>query len=271
MIDLHCHIVPGIDDGSESLEMSLKMAQMAAADGTTTLACTPHIMPGVYNNYGRLIKAAVVVLQSALQAAQIPLKLVAGADVHVSPDVLAGLKEGRILTLNDSRYFLLEPPHDVVLPRLADHISGLHAAGYVAILTHPERLSWIEGHYSLIKRLVRNGTLMQVTAGSLLGKFGRRPRYWAERMLDEGICHLLASDGHNDEGRPPCLTKGRDAAARRVGREEAANLVYYRPLAIIHNASPRQLPPLKRGEPVSEPLRIWENVLARAKVAGVRG
>ena len=94
----------------------------------------------------------------------------AGADVHVAPDLAAQLKAGRALTINNSRYLLLEPPHHVPPPRLEDHIFGLQTAGYVPILTHPERLSWIEGHYDLVKRLVYSGILMQLTAGSLLGQ-----------------------------------------------------------------------------------------------------
>lgn len=251
--------------------MSVDMARMAVADGTTVLACTPHILPTVYDNDGQTIKAAVAILRKALALAQIPLRLVAGADVHLAPDLVAGLKAGRVLTLNDSRYLLLEPPHHVVPPRLAEYIFGLHTAGYVPILTHPERLTWIEGHYALIEQLAHHGTLMQLTAGSLTGRFGRRPRYWAERMLDGGVCHLLASDGHNVDGRPPCLAEGREAAARRVGDEEAANLVLGRSQAIIDNASPSQLPPPKGHPQPAEPPRGWRGVLARAKRAGGGG
>lgn len=271
MIDLHCHLLPGIDDGSQSLQMSVDMARMATADGTNVLACTPHILPTVYDNDGPTIKAAVAILRKALELAQIPLRLVTGADVHLAPDLVTGLKNGRVLTLNDSRYLLLEPPHHVIPPRLAEYIFGLHTAGYVPILTHPERLSWIDGHYSLIEQLAHNGTLMQLTAGSLTGRFGRRPRYWAERMLDEGLCHLLASDGHNVDGRPPCLAEGRDAAAQRVGDEEAANLVVNRPRAIIDNASPSQLSPPQGSLRAADRPRGWRRVLARAKLAGGRG
>ena len=107
--------------------------------------------------------------------AGIPIRLVTGADVHIAADLDVQLGNGRALTLNDSRYLLLEPPHHQLPRRLPDLIFGLQAAGYVPIVTHPERLSWIEGHYDLVKRLVRNSVLMQITAGSLMGRFGRRP------------------------------------------------------------------------------------------------
>lgn len=248
MIDLHCHLLPSIDDGSKGLRISVEMARMAAADGIHVMACTPHILPGVYDNTGPVIKAATAILRKALLLAEIPLQLVTGADAHVAPDLVDGLREGRVLALNDSRYVLLEPPHHIPPPRFDEYVFSLHTAGYVAILTHPERLSWIERHYRLIKLLARNGVLMQVTAGSLTGRFGARPRYWAERMLDEGICHLLATDAHDLERRPPCLAEGRDAAARIVGDAEATHLVSTRPRGIIDNLSPGQLPVPARSE-----------------------
>lgn len=244
---------------------------MAVADGTTVLACTPHILPTVYDNNGPTINAAIAVMRKALALAEIPLRLVSGADVHVAPDLAAGIQSGRVLTLNESRYFLLEPPHHIAPPRLAELAFGLHTAGYVAILTHPERLSWIDGYYSLIEQLAHNGTLIQLTAGSLTGRFGRRPRYWAERMLDEGLCHILASDGHNVDHRPPCLSEGREAAARRVGDEEATNLVVTRPQAIIDNVSPGQLSPVRGRQQKADSAPGWRRILARARRIGGGG
>src|SRR5690606_29532618 len=110
---------------------------------------------------------------------------------------------GRLLTLADTRYVLVEPPHHVAPPRLEDLFFALSAAGYVPILTHPERLSWINTHYDAIKRLADAGVWMQLTAGSLTGAFGRNARYWAERMLDEGRAHILATDAHDTVRRPP--------------------------------------------------------------------
>src|SRR5690606_33768464 len=108
-----------------------------------------------------------------------------------------GLRQGRIPTLSNSRYFLFEPPHHVAPPRLEEAAFNLLAAGYVPILTHPERLTWIESHYAVFKRLAHSGVWMQLTAGALYGKFGARPRYWSERMLDEGLVHIVASDAHD--------------------------------------------------------------------------
>jgi protein-tyrosine phosphatase len=276
LIDLHSHLLPGIDDGSKDLAMSLAMARMASSDGISTIACTPHILPGVYNNNGPAIRSAVAQLSERIAEAGIPISLVTGADVHIAPDLDVRLRDGRALTLNNSRYLLLEPPHHVLPPRLEDLIFGLQAAGYIPILTHPERLSWVEGHYDLIGRLVSSSVLMQITAGSVMGRFGRRPRYWAERMLDEGLCHLLATDAHNIEPRPPRMADARELAAQRVGDDEAINLVLKRPQGILDDLSPAELPPLPqakawRERSGAEAPTLWSNLLERARrMAGAR-
>jgi protein-tyrosine phosphatase len=268
LIDLHCHILPAIDDGAESLDISLEMARIACADGITITACTPHILPTVYDNTGPAIKTAVAALQKALDQAGIPLKLVAGADVHVAADLGAGLGDGRIPTLNGSRYLLLEPPHHVLPPNLEDHIFRLHAAGYIAIVTHPERMSWIEASYPLIQRLVHSGVWMQLTGGSLTGRFGRRPRYWAERMLEEGLCHLLATDAHNTTSRPPYLAEAREAAAKRLNEQEATHLVLTRPQGVLNNVSPTAISaPMQR--PRADNSSGWRRIFARVAKGGL--
>jgi len=242
MIDLHCHILPGIDDGAAERSVSLDMARASVADGVTVVACTPHILPGLYPNTGPQIRQATQQLQDALDQHGIPLRLVAGADNHITPDFVAGLRSGQLLCLADSRYVLVEPPHHVLPPRLEDMFFSLTSAGYVPILTHPERLSWIKSHYEVIARLGRMGVWMQITAGSLTGAFGKNAQYWGERMLDEGLVHILATDAHNTEYRPPSLGVGRDLAAVRVGEVEAEHLVATRPRGVLDNVVPSSLP-----------------------------
>lgn len=235
MIDLHCHLLPGVDDGAKDLAMSLEMARIFFADGITHLTCTPHITPGVWANTGPQIRAAIVDLQAALVAEGIDLTLYPGADNHMVPDFVSGLREGRLLTLADSRYVLVEPPHHVAPPRLEDFFFGIRMAGYVPILTHPERLTWIEGQYDTVRRLVAGGVWMQVTAGSLTGRFGKRVRSLSLRMLADGLVHILATDAHDPEHRPPVLSEGWRVAANEVGQDEAERLVLHRPFAILRN------------------------------------
>jgi protein-tyrosine phosphatase len=241
MIDLHSHLLPGIDDGAPDLATSLAMARVAASDGIEVMACTPHIYPGLYENQGPAIRQAVAQLQVRVDEAGICLRLSHGADAHVAPDLVAGLRSGRVPTLHDSRYFLLEPPHHVVPPRLDETVFNLLTAGYVPVITHPERLSWIEEHYEVFVALARKGAWLQVTAGSLTGRFGAGARYWAERLLDEGWVHILATDAHGVERRPPLLAEGQRAAERWVGADEAVHLVRTRPRGILDNVGPESL------------------------------
>ncbi len=242
MYDLHCHLLPGIDDGAPDYDTSLAMARAHVDQGVQCVACTPHILPGLYHNSGPQIKAAVAELQQRLDAASIPLKLVAGADNHIIPDFVTGLREGRLLPIGDSCYVLVEPPHHIAPARLEDLFFSILLAGYVPVLTHPERLSWIENKYDVMTTLAAKGVWMQLTSGSLIGRFGRRPRYWAQRMLEEGIVQILATDAHDTVRRPPDLAKGWREAERLVGAEEALNLVVTRPLGILSNTPPRELP-----------------------------
>ena len=237
-------MLPGIDDGAVDLDMAVEMARMSVADGVHTVACTPHIYPGLYENTTQGIRDAVVSLQSELDKREIPLRLFVGADVHLEPGLTASIRAGRIPTLAGSRYLLLEPPHHVAPPRFEESVFDLMTAGFTPVITHPERLSWIEGHYAMFKRLVERGAWMQLTAASVAGKFGRRPLYWSERMLDDGCVHILATDAHHPQRRPPILGQGRDAAAARVGDVEAIHMVQTRPQGIINDIAPEKLPAL---------------------------
>ena len=244
MIDLHSHILPGIDDGAKTLEISLEMARLAVADGIHTMACTPHIYPGLYINDAQGIVQARDALQLALDAQGIKLRLVTGADVHLVPDLLAGLRGGRVPTLNGSRYVLLEPSHHVAPPRFEESVFQLVAAGYTPVITHPERLTWIETHYPVFVGMIRQGAWMQVTAGALTGMFGPRAKYWGEKFIGEGHTHLLATDAHSNRRRVPCLSEGLAVAQRLLGHEEAARLVLERPQSILDDLSPGATAPL---------------------------
>ena len=187
MIDLHCHILPGIDDGAADIAVSIQMARMFVDDGVSVVAATPHILPGLYANTGQQIRAAISSLQGVFEAEGIPLRLVSGADNHIVPNFVSELRSGHLLSLADSRYVLVEPPHHIPPPRMEELFFNIQVAGYVPILTHPERLTWINSHYDTIARLATGGVVMQITAGSLAGAFGRNARYWAEKMLAEGL------------------------------------------------------------------------------------
>lgn len=263
MLDLHCHLLPGIDDGAIDLAMALDMARMAVSDGITVVACTPHIYPGLYDNTATGIRSAVAALQAVLDEEGIALRLVEGADVHLDIDLAGAIAAGRVPTIAGSRYLLLEPPHHVAPPRLEESVFQLMVAGYIPVITHPERLSWIEGHYAIFERLVKAGAWMQLTAGSVTGRFGKRPQYWAQRMLDERLVHILATDAHHPRRRPPLLAEGRDAAARRVGDDEATRMVLARPRGIVDDLDPADLPALpdRLTAPAARAPGFWRRLM----------
>ncbi|MFC3816730.1 tyrosine-protein phosphatase [Lysobacter sp. GCM10012299] len=243
MFDLHCHLLPAIDDGAVDLDMALEMARMAAADGIVTVACTPHIYPGLYENTADGIRAAIAAFQAELDERGIALRLVEGADVHLAPDLLESIRGGRVPTLGGSRYLLLEPPHHVAPPRFEEAVFDLMAAGLVPVITHPERLTWVETHYDVFARLAERGAWMQITAGAMTGRYGRRVKYWGERFVGEGLCMILATDAHHPTRRPPLLAEAREAAAALVGMEEAVHMVDTRTRGIVDDVAPENLPP----------------------------
>jgi protein-tyrosine phosphatase len=249
LIDLHCHLLHGIDDGAADLEESLEMARLSVAEGVSVIACTPHIFPGVYNNSGPDIRNRIDSLQSHLDQAGIECRLVSGGDVHVAPDLVAKLRSGEALSLNDGRYVLVEPPHHILPPNIEGLFFNLLSAGYVPILTHPERMSWIEREYDLIVRLVRSGVWLQITAAALLGDFGSRPKRWSSQLLREGLVHIVASDAHGASRRPPRMGEALGALIELVGRDEALNLVQVRPEAIVGNQAPSSVPQPPNSEP----------------------
>lgn len=235
MIDIHSHILHGIDDGAVDIRTSLEMAKMAVADGTRILACTPHFMPSVYDTQIETLNLALAELEKVLQAEEIELKLIAGGDVHISADLKSQLTNGSVPTLADSNYFLFEPPHHVAPPNLGKYCQELLDFGFTPILTHPERFTWIENHYDVVCELDEIGVPMQLTAKSITGGFGKRPRYWSERMLEEGRVDFIASDAHNASSRPPGLSKARDIVEERLGKEAADKMVLHNPAQVIRN------------------------------------
>jgi protein-tyrosine phosphatase len=237
---------------------------MAVADGIEVMACTPHFMPGLYDNEATDIRQRVAALNQTLIDEGVPLALVSGSDAHIRPDFLQCLRDGRILTLHDSRYVLFEPPHNIMPPRLEDLLFNISVSGYVPILTHPERLKWIEQSYISFQNMAKAGVWMQITSGSLTGRFGKRPQYWAQRMLAEGIVSILATDAHNVRSRPPLLSEGFEIAAAELGREQAEHLVFTRPQGVLEDCDPGDLPPLL--EPIlptksKAKVSLWQRII----------
>ncbi|HAM51440.1 MAG TPA: capsule biosynthesis protein CapC [Nitrospiraceae bacterium] len=208
-IDIHCHILPGIDDGPVDMRESVEMARMAIDDGISTIFATPHIMDGVYDNTTLKIKEAYGELLSSLPAG---ITLLCGADVRISPDMIKKIERGDIPTLHGSGYLLIELPHFVIPPSMNDFVFNLKQRGMTPILTHPERHLLLSKNLTVLKSLRSFGAMIQITAQSIIGGFGRDIRKASISMLKEGLVDFVASDAHNLRKRPPQLS----AACRQV-------------------------------------------------------
>lgn len=233
MIDLHCHILPNVDDGAATSLISLEMARQAASDGVTHVACTPHIVEGKYPNTSATIFSAIDNLQALINKNNISLKLLSGADIHVAWDLPEKLLAKQIPTLNGSRYFLLEPPHLILPPKLDQLVARLLEVGFVPIITHPERLAWIKKKYDVIVRLHEMGCLMQLTAQSITDGFGADAKFYSEKMIEDGMVSLFASDGHSSTWRKPLLSKARNFICEKYGNDMAEELFVNNPAKII--------------------------------------
>lgn len=257
MIDIHCHMLPGIDDGARDLDTALAMARQAVDSGITHTICTPHIYPGLYENTVEGIAEATTAFQTALSEAGIPLGVSYGADIQIVPDLVQSLQSGRLPTLHGSRYFLFEPPHHIQPPGMLELVHSSLAAGYVPVITHPERLTWVEGAYDQFVEAARLGAWIQLTGGSLTGVWGPRVKAITERFLRDGLTHIVASDGHNLSNRGPVLAAAREALLPLVGEAEAERLLQERPAAVLADLAPDQLQPPAPEALASKAGRPW--------------
>jgi protein-tyrosine phosphatase len=178
------------------------------------------------------------------------------------PGLLQGLRAGVVPTLHKTRYLLLEPSHHVAPPRFAESVFQLVAAGYVPVITHPERLTWIEDHFQVFADLTRQGAWIQVTAGALTGLFGSRAKYWGECFLGDGLTHIIATDAHSSVGRVPVMSEARAVAERMLGRDEAQLLVEGRQAAVLQSLLPSAIPPLPTIQATNG---WWKNPFSRRK------
>lgn len=242
LIDLHSHLLPGVDDGAVDLDAALKMARIAVDDGTSVIACTPHFYPGVYDSDGDDIVARVNALQAHLDDAGVALTLLSGGDLRLEPGLVRRLRTRQALSIGGSRYVLIEPSHQLFTHGMETFFADVLAAGFQPVLTHPERMGWIDQRFDAIDRLLKSGVWMQITAGAVTGRFGRHPRYWAERFVCEGMAHIVASDAHDPVRRPPKMWDSYKKIMDWVGKDEADNLFIHRPQLILDDKSPDLLP-----------------------------
>lgn len=210
MTDIHCHILPFVDDGADSMEDAVEMARMAAGSGVTAIIATPHcnLPHGEEKNYiSRPLQERFFQLQQAVKAAGVPLSILPGCEVLCTPEVPGLLRQGRLLTLAGSRYLLLEFFFDEELRYMDEMLSAVAAQGLVPVVAHPERYEAIHRNPRVVERWFRAGYVIQLNKGSILGRLGRRAAWTAEWILSRGLAHVVASDAHSPVMRTPEMTE----------------------------------------------------------------
>ncbi|OGP61090.1 MAG: hypothetical protein A2162_11920 [Deltaproteobacteria bacterium RBG_13_52_11b] len=263
MIDLHSHILHGLDDGARSLEESLRMCEIGYRDGIRIIVATPHTLNGVYQNNRSTILAKVKELNTALEESRFPmdkrqnemaprstsavyssnteiaLTILPGADVHLNSETLPQLDQGKVTTLGDGgKSLLIEFPSQRIPYGAEQILLQLIEKGIIPVITHPERNMDLLQRPQRYQGMIMMGCLGQVTAGSLTGGFGPEARQFSEQLLKHRLLHVIASDAHSADGRSPVLTSAVEAAGKIIGKEEAWRMVTEYPQAILEGQRP---------------------------------
>ena len=244
MVDIHCHILPGLDDGAKSLDEALQMVEMAIQDGVTHVVATPHANSEYHFDF-----EAVCTRRKELQSRLGDrLQLATGCDFHLSVENLEQIR-GRPTnySINQKRYLLVEFADFAIPPAAEEALHGLQLLGLSPIITHPERNALIRSQPQRLWRWLKQGCYVQLTAQSLLGKWGESTKKQVEEWLDQEIVHFFASDAHNTTQRPLRLREAYAVVARRGGEPRAQFLFHDNPLAAFEGRSlpyKPELPPI---------------------------
>jgi protein-tyrosine phosphatase len=225
VIDLHTHILPGVDDGVKTMDDALEFARVAASDGVRTIVATPHYREGFYLNTREDVLAGVAALTERLREAAIPVTVLPGAEVHISADVVARVTSGHAPTLADNgRTVLFELSMSQYPLDLENLVFKMRLAGLQVLFAHPERIRYFQDDIGRFEAVVRLGAFGQLTTGSVTGLFGEEVLEFSEELARKGLIHVIASDAHNVRGRPPVLTAALPRLASWVGETTVARM-----------------------------------------------
>ncbi len=230
MVDIHCHVLPNVDDGSTSWEVSVQMCQMARSDGIEHIVATPHAN-GKYVYDRDALSASLDELSRRVGTA---VRLSLGCDFHLSyENLLDALDHPARYTIAETNYLLVELSDFSVPPSVSQSLQRLLVAGIIPIMTHPERNPVLQRNPNQVLGWVKDGCLVQVTANTLTGRWGSKAQDMAIWLMKRSAVHILATDAHDTDSRPPILSKARDAVERIVGKSAAEALVRHNPRAVV--------------------------------------
>lgn len=250
MVDLHCHILPGLDDGPDKIEESMEMAETAIADGITHVVATPHSNDKFWFDFAQ-VRRLCDELQGRIGA---KLKIATGCDFHLNPENLASLsKEPRQYCINQRDYLLLEFNEVSIPPAMDETLHKMQLSGLRLIVTHPERNAILRTHPERLREWARRGCFAQVTGNAITGTFGPTAQQFALQWIGEGMIHFVASDAHNNRTRPLQLQPAYDAVAKQFGEGKARALFVENPHAAFEGRDLPHVPEVE--EPVTPPRR----------------
>ena len=261
MIDIHSHILPAIDDGPETLGESIEIAKKAVEAGTKTIVASPHTLNGLYRNNRNKILSEVNSFSQRLKERGIPLDVIPGADVALTPELIPCLDSGDLMTISDGgKYLLVELQPYYIPEKIHEIIFALKTRGVTPVITHPERDALIMKNSEILDGFIERGCLSQLTAMSITGGFGKRIRTFSAHLIRSGRVHIIASDCHSSEKRPPSLKGAIEAAAELIGLSDAMKMAEDIPAAVVKGEDVHIPSPLiiqkKRGWP-------WSRFFAR--------
>ena len=238
MFDIHCHFLPGIDDGPDTLEQSLQMVDMAVQNGITHAVVTPHIIPGRYDNSLKSISESFTQFNKELVNRHTEIKLGMAAEIRLDPIIMKMVEENKLPCLgkyHGKKVFLLEFPHDVVPQGSLEMVDWLSKKNITPVIAHPERNQAIINNINILDPFLKKHCLLQITAASLTGVFGKDPQKTGTRLLKNHQVFAIASDAHNLHKRVPDLQQGLLAAEKIIGKKQAQRLVVDNPRELTHS------------------------------------
>ena len=239
MIDLHSHILPELDDGAQDFYQALEMARMAVESGVIAMVATPHCADDRTDEVRSMLK----LMRSALRESGIRLQLCSGMEIFGTENTAKLLREGRLLTLNRSRYPLIEFAFHSDGYCETEILAEVLQAGFVPVVAHPERYAYVQHAPELLNRWVKMGCLLQINKGSLLGRFGAAAQELSMELVDRGFAGIVASDAHAVTQRTPWLAEVRSLLKQEFGPDAARYLLVDNPRRIINNEMIQRIEP----------------------------
>jgi len=256
MVDIHCHILDGVDDGPKTIEEAIALARKLKEKGVSKVIATPHFI-GDYDlkPTPECVNKKISQLSNELHKQGIEFGIYPGMEVFASDDTVDRIKNGEILTLNNSRYVLIEFSFENVPKYMLNLLFSMQLEGYIPIIAHPERYSVQYRKSGIIKEAVEKGALLQVNSGSLMGMHGKEVRKEAIRLLKEGMVHLIANDAHGGKRLVPVVKDVEKALIEVCGTENTDIIFYKNPVLVFENKEVERMSAVNKGSFIIEMLR----------------